>query len=86
MNPADAFTKIRKIYEVRQLSKKRGSQGPMLHQAPDAEEFRRKAKSVERNAIYHQFSGMTEEENQAFDELFKITRKQISDVNKRYKQ
>jgi len=57
----------------------------MLQQAPDAEEFRRKAKSVERAAIYHQFSGMTAEENQAFDELFKVTQRQISEVNKRYK-
>ena len=44
-------------------------------------EQKRKAKSVERAAIKAAFSGMTELENQHFEDLFKQTMKQIAEVN-----
>ena len=35
--------------------------------------------------MLHRFSGMSPEENQVFDELFKVTQRQIKEVNKKYK-
>jgi len=71
MNPAFAYKKIESIYNSRKNPRQRGSQGPMLNTIDGTEDAKRKAKSVERQKVYHQFSGMTQNENQAFDELFK---------------
>ena len=48
--------------------------------------MKRKAKSAERASILASFSGMTPTENQHFEELLKLTQRQINDVNQVYKQ
>ena len=80
LNPCEAFKKLQNISAMK--SRSRG--GPLI--STMKQDSTRKAKSVERASIQAQFSGMNSTENQHFEDLLKLTLKQISDVNKTYKE
>lgn len=79
LNPCEAHSKIQNLEEARLDSSRTAV--PELSAVQSAADQKRKAKSVERTAIKAAFSGMTQLENQHFEDLFKQTMKQISEVN-----